>query len=169
MRPQWVIDNPLLQPKTATRKSPTGTPLDMRLARMAVPSGDCLVWRGGTNGKGYGSMIVSGKRVYAHRIAWTLARGPIPDGMQVLHRCDNRPCINVEHLFLGTALDNQRDAVAKGRNQHGERHAHARLTAADVVAIRASALSMGALAARYGVSKGAIQKIIERRNWRHVP
>lgn len=86
---------------------------------------DCHIWIGYRNPAGYGVFIVDRKPVGAHRMAWRLANGPIPDGMLVCHRCDNPSCVNPDHLFLGTQLDNMRDMVKKKRakpqpKQHGK-------------------------------------------------
>lgn len=80
----------------------------------------CWPWTRGRHKAGYG--CVSG-RWYAHRLAYEIARGPIPTGLHVLHRCDNPPCCNPAHLFLGTAADNSADKVAKGRQSRGEARA----------------------------------------------
>lgn len=87
---------------------------------------ECWEWtasvRQGRDG-GYGMFWVDGKCWGAHRVSWTLHFGPIPDGLCVLHRCDNRPCQNPGHLFLGTKKDNNRDKSAKGRH-HNQQKAH---------------------------------------------
>ncbi len=70
----------------------------------------------------YGQFSIGQQNVSAHRFSWTLANGPIPDGLFVLHRCDNPPCVRPDHLFLGTQLDNRRDCVQKIRTATGERH-----------------------------------------------
>ena len=88
-----------------------------RLQRRLVRRGDCLEWTGYTRAFGYGQLMVDGKCVGTHRVAWTLANGPIPDGICVLHRCDNPPCCEPAHLFLGTAADNTADMIAKGRHR----------------------------------------------------
>lgn len=84
-----------------------------------VLKGDgCWLWNGYRNQSGYGVTRVGGrgsKAIFAHRLSWEIHKGPIPDGLHVLHRCDNPQCVNPEHLFLGTDLDNQRDRIAKGR------------------------------------------------------
>ena len=76
---------------------------------------DCIPWKEGS--KWYGKVTRNGRRIGTHRAAWEDANGPIPDGMEVLHRCDNPPCINVDHLFIGTHRDNMKDMAAKGRAQ----------------------------------------------------
>lgn len=76
----------------------------------------CFEWTGARTAPGWhGVMLFRGTRQVAHRIAWQLMRGPIPDGLNVLHSCDNAGCVRIEHLFLGTQADNMRDAAAKGR------------------------------------------------------
>lgn len=93
-----------------------------------VRKGDgCWEWAGASNGAGgYGSFSFLGRRFLAHRFAAWLTFGDIPTGMLVCHQCDNPKCVRPEHLFLGTALDNARDAVAKGRKL-GKPWQHARL------------------------------------------
>lgn len=82
----------------------------------------CWLWNGQIGKRGYGMIGVPkryGPRIqYAHRVSWRLHRGEIPDGLSVLHRCDNPKCVNPDHLFLGTAGDNIRDCVAKGRQRN---------------------------------------------------
>lgn len=86
-----------------------------------TPSG-CWEWANKCARNGYGSARWGGKYWTAHRAAWTAAKGEIPDGLRVLHSCDNRKCINPNHLFLGTQLDNMRDAAVKGRLPKGDQH-----------------------------------------------
>jgi hypothetical protein len=112
----------------------------------------------------------------AHRVAYTLCYGPIPNGLQVCHRCDNPPCCNPYHLFLGTIADNMADKKRKGRARagwiSGERHWASKLTEDDVRAIRAAltdgTVTMVTLAAQYGVSAPTIFSIKHRRHWRHI-
>lgn len=94
---------------TATRTTVGGR-------RLYSIDGDCIVWQGRIESGGYGRV---GRRGLAHRQAWERANGPIPDGLLVLHHCDNPPCVNPEHLFLGTHQDNSDDAKAKGRVFNG--------------------------------------------------
>lgn len=76
---------------------------------------DCMLWAKYKNGNGYGEMYLDGSPKLAHRIIYEAEVGEIPEGLQVLHKCDMPPCINVEHLFLGTHQDNMRDKTLKGR------------------------------------------------------
>jgi hypothetical protein len=88
-----------------------------RIAKVPGPLGDdCWLFLGGRNNSGYGQIWYRSEVHGAHRISWKLHRGPIPEGMWVLHRCDRPACCNPSHLWLGTALDNVRDMIAKGRH-----------------------------------------------------
>lgn len=86
-----------------------------RLFAALRPEGNCLVFDGSRSEHGYGRLSVRGRQMKAHRLAWIIQNGPIPDGLHVLHTCDNPPCCNPEHLFLGTHQDNMTDASVKGR------------------------------------------------------
>ena len=124
--------------------------------------------------KGYGKVnrvTPHGKFWYAHRFAWYQANGPIPDGMCVLHLCDNPPCINARHLFLGTQADNMADRDKKGRNPQGETHGRSRLTAEDVREIRlkqSNGTPSTRLAEEYGVAQSQISRIVQRQHWKHI-
>jgi hypothetical protein len=156
------------------------------LAARAVPLADrfwpnvtktdtCWLWKNGTSG--YGAINYQGRNHRANRVSWLLHHGPVPDGQWVLHRCDNPPCVNPSHLFLGDRSDNMRDAAAKGRldqqrNPLRRRPAMAVFTPDDVRAIRAEyeagGVTLRAIGARHGVTKGAIWRIVRGLNWRDV-
>jgi hypothetical protein len=138
--------------------------------------GPCWLWTGGINRQrgGYGMFALrKGVIRRSHRIAWELASGADPGGLWVLHHCDNPPCVRPEHLFLGTPRDNSGDMEAKGRGNHphGSARPQAKITEADVLAIR-EARQQGAtgaeLARQYGVHRTAIYHICQRDYWKHV-
>lgn len=121
--------------------------------------------------EGYGQLWVDGKHTLAHRYAWERENGPAGK-LWVLHKCDNRRCVNPHHMFLGTKVDNAIDMNAKGREARGAKHGHAKLTEQDVRDIRAAVVSRTArqcdLADRYGVTRSVISTIISREAWTHV-
>ena len=130
----------------------------------------CWLWTAYRNRGGYGKARHGGKVHLAHRVSWEVHNGPIPAGMCVCHRCDTPSCVNPEHLFLGTQADNVRDMAAKGRGRApaGEAHRSAKLTAADVAAIRADGRTPRIIAAEYGVSRPQISAIRLGKNWRNA-
>jgi DNA-binding XRE family transcriptional regulator len=131
--------------------------------RMDGDSG-CWNWTASKFGVGYGQFKLNGKMRLAHRVSWELHNGAIPDGMHVCHTCDNRACINPEHLFLGNNADNVADKVAKGRQV---RH---KLTESDVLAIRAAeGVSQARLASKFGVARSLISNIRNRTIWKMLP
>lgn len=128
---------------------------------------DCIEWTKGVNRKGYGRMYRDGKLVLPHRAFFEETFGEIPNGMVVMHTCDNPRCFNIEHLKLGTPKENSEDMVSKGRQAKGSRLSKS-LTEKDVVAIRSSTLSHRELGREYGVSQSTITRIIQRKTWRHI-
>lgn len=131
----------------------------------------CWEFQGQRDAKGYGRFTVGGNKELAHRGSWALRFGD-PGDQCVLHRCDNPPCVNPHHLFLGSIAENNADMAAKGRAHKtglsGERHHQAKLTTADVLAIRSSQLPVRKLVGQYGISDSQIRAIRSRRAWRHV-
>jgi len=137
-----------------------------------VTGSGCWEWRGSAANKrgGYGQLNDRGKMLKTHRLSYEHFKGEIPAGSVVRHVCDNPPCVNPDHLLVGTAKENTGDAVARGRATHqvmtGEKAPAARLTWNDVVAIRASDETGVALAAKYGVTTAAISKIRTGKTWK---
>lgn len=142
-------------------------------------SGECWLWSC-TMPNGYGVFSSGNKTFAAHRYAYEISKGAIPAGMDVCHSCDVRNCVNPAHLWVGTRRDNMRDASAKGRCNHhpiahqppclqGENHPQARLTLANVEAIRGQFTgkwgNMQEIANKYGVSRTAISDVIHGKTW----
>ena len=130
----------------------------------------CWLWKGSTC-RGYGRISVENRIMRAHRASWELAFGKIPDGLYVLHHCDNNTCVRPDHLFLGTQKDNIQDCVQKGRlnTAIGEKRGSTRLTVEQVLLIRQK-LKLGIrareLANEYGVNRSTIYHIKQGRNWK---
>jgi hypothetical protein len=151
---------------------------------------ECWEWQGsqkGRNykaGKGYGQLAfrVFGKQfnISAHRLSWLIHHGDIPDGLQVLHQCDNPCCVNPNHLFLGTNTDNQHDMIQKGRavkpGAHnpttGERHGMSKLNNDDVTKIRdlwaSGKYTQRRLAKMFGVVQSQIHHVVTKKEWKHL-
>lgn len=133
--------------------------------------GECWEWPLGRTAGGYGKVKIGGRTFTAHRVAYEFATGTAPGELQVCHRCDNRLCCNPAHLFLGTALDNNRDKTAKGRQARGETSGRAKLTEAQVVEIRRrrdAGEKIVPLGQEFGVPHTQISAIAHRKSWRHV-
>lgn len=149
-------------------------PLLGRWAEKVLIGDGCWEWAAAKFRRGYGCIWEGGaygRTLSAHRVAYRLFVGEIPDGMCVLHKCDNRGCVKPSHLFLGNQTDNMRDMSAKGRGgrSRGEVNGVSRLTRGDVADIRRR-LKLGetqkSVAAAYGVAKNTISSVHLRRNWR---
>lgn len=137
----------------------------------------CWIWTAARDAGGYGWFGLPGRNggsEHAHRVAYRLLVGPIPPGASVCHRCDNRACVNPDHLFLGTDADNVADMVSKGRNRGavGSRNCHARVSEEDIPKIRAMVKqghAQNEVARYFGVSAAEVNKIVLGHRWRHVP
>src|SRR4249920_2161217 len=129
-----------------------------RFWSLVIKGPECWGWSGYTGGDGYGRITIGHNRQgKAHRFSYEIHRGPIPDGMQVLHRCDNPPCTRPDHLFLGTARDNVADMDVKGRRKSvahlGSDHGMAKLTERAVRTILKSKGPARIMAAKFNVSE----------------
>jgi hypothetical protein len=148
-----------------------------RLLTKARWEGDCLIWFGDKDPCGYGRIRHGGMKGYpAHRLMYELRHGPIPDGLEVRHKCDNPSCINIEHLEPGTHKENMGDMFERGRANRakGETHGRAKLTQTQVDEIRRRYIpgkyghGSSVLAREFGVNQSTILAIVQNRHWKPV-
>lgn len=165
---RWKIHgDPLVSLGTGKRRWPLP---EVRFWSKVERSPGCWEWRGTKNPHGYGIFENNRKRVQAHRFSWEIANGrPIPEGLVILHACDNPPCVNPAHLSVGTHADNVADSKAKRRHTFGRKQHDAKLTEELVREIRGASGTNYELAARYGVSYQTISRVRRRELWKHVP
>jgi hypothetical protein len=181
------------QCSTTSAQLPKGTPIEQRfwskVDTSAGPDG-CWPWTAGRFSTGYGEFAIGRKGMHihwlAHRFAYQSLHGALPLGLFVCHHCDNRICCNPSHLFLGTALDNARDAARKGRTARGERngravhpestrrggrHPNAKLGEIAVLELRwrrDNGESLKSLAQAFGITMSNVSHIVLRRTWQHI-
>lgn len=142
-------------------------------SKVAYGAGDCWYWVGARHKLGYG-LAATGK---AHRVSWELHCGSIPEGMNVLHRCDVRCCVNPDHLFLGTQADNVHDMCDKGRRRsgdiRGEKNPQSKLTVEKVAAMREMRRTTGAsyraIGLAFSVTTMTAHRAITNQSWRTQP
>ncbi len=136
--------------------------------------GPCWIWTKSKGHSGYGMASFKGMPRRAHRFSWEVNNGRIPAFFQVLHKCDNPPCVNPQHLFLGDPKDNSNDKIAKGRasDMRGNNNPAAKLSEVQITEIRMATKNRGMgriVAKKFGVSPTCISRIRLWRSWRHVP
>jgi hypothetical protein len=133
-------------------------------------SGDCWIWTASVMKTGYGCIRIDKRTTRAHRVAYELTNGPIPEGLLLRHTCDNRRCVNPDHLVPGDHKDNTQDALDRGRHLCGERDPKAKLSNSDVTTIRealASGITGRSLARRFRVDESMISQIKNGKARRH--
>lgn len=132
---------------------------------------ECWHWTAALSATGYGNYRENYKQYGAHRYAYIDAYGDPGQGVLVRHKCDNRRCVNPNHLETGSYADNNRDTVVRGRSLTGERNHAAKLTEQDVIEMRkraAAGESNGVLTDEFGVSRGAVDHAVSGRSWKHL-
>ena len=139
--------------------------LDEFWSHFAPTTGGCWEWTGARHTKGYGLVRWNGRMQRVHRLVWNLTKGEVPPGLLVCHRCDNPPCGNPDHLFLATASQNLQDMAQKGRATYHR----AKLTQAEVAAIRTATGTRPEIARTFGISTRHVYRIRNRAVWRVVP
>jgi hypothetical protein len=157
------------------------TPLYVRFWNNVRKTDTCWLWTGATTKFGHGVVICKGTKrrgatQKAHRISWLLHFGPVPDGMFVCHTCDVPACVNPDHLYVGTAKDNTRDCLVRGRidrvkRPRGEKHGNSKLNAdivRDIRARREQGETLRAIAERHNTPIANVCQIVKRRAWAHV-
>jgi hypothetical protein len=130
-------------------------------------SDECWNWKGCTKPKGYGKIVNGKEKFSAHRFSWMIHNGD-PGNLWILHKCDNPSCVNPNHLFLGTPIENTQDMISKNRKPLGEKHNSSKLTNQDIYDIRKSNLTQTKLAEIYGVDQTQISNIKNRKQWKHI-
>ena len=139
------------------------------LVRINFAKTQCWEWIGGSLQNGYPRFQLGrGNKYAAGRVAYAIAYGNVPRGLFVCHHCDNTLCVRPDHLFLGTAGDNAADKIRKGRQPVGERGGGAKLTAAQVLEIRADKRTRQEIADEYGISLSNVKRIRARDSWAHL-
>ena len=164
---QKAVDNPALDNEDRIRLCEH---VFRKHAVIGAPD-ECWIWQGPMFKNGYGRLYLNRKTsVPASRAAMVLKHGHIDPKLEVCHKCDNRACVNPDHLFIGTTKDNAMDKAAKGRTHAmpGAANPNARLTEYDVKSIRLSGLRHAELAEKYSVSESLIRAIRKREVWKHV-
>lgn len=145
--------------------------------RYEVTEAGCWEWTGPRRARGYGYAPQWTGETVATRLFYKAFKGPIPEGMQVCHSCDNPPCVNPDHLWLGSASENLADAISKGRFLHrikatralGERASRTKLTEAQVIAIRKDPRINRLVARDYGIHRASVSAIKLRKTWGWLP
>ena len=148
------------------------TPVVDRFLKHVNKTETCWLWTGGKDKDGYGLIRIKGKLIRAHRASWELFCGPIPDGLDALHKCDNPPCVNTDHLYLGTNMQNVQDRVDRKRGADGVKHPNAHFTKEQIQDIRRRyhpyRYPASKLAAQFGVSVASIIAIVKRRTYKDI-
>lgn len=165
-RPALIMEQQLIQ-------MPNPRTIEDLLSQYTVDVNGCWVWVRSLTRGGYGQVWYRPRLYRAHRLSYMHHVGPIPAGLDILHKCDNPPCINPDHLYPGTKQDNSDDMVAKGRHRslQGEANPRAKLTEAAVQEIRkywTDGMTQKAIAPIFGVDRSLVSEVLAGKRWAHV-
>lgn len=166
-RPGYQRPHRFARRRYCSKKCESGraVPVEERYWKYVIPepNSGCWLWIGATTQRGYGHILRGrqGGYVLAHRLSYEMHKGPIPEGMMVLHKCDNPFCSNPDHLYIGSAQQNTIDMQTRGLGGR-------KLTPQDAIEIRSSDARTKDLAAKFGVGELIIQRIRSGKSWRHV-
>ena len=140
-----------------------------------ITESGCWVWMGAVQSSGYGHLKINGRYLLAHRVSYMMSAGQIPDGLHVLHKCDNRVCVNPTHLFLGDRFENMQDMISKGRGKwppkRGEQNGNTSLKECDVIDLREKfeiGVSRAELARIFNIGWSSVDRIVKRKVWSHI-
>jgi hypothetical protein len=131
----------------------------------------CWLWTGCCFSSGYGALSVDDIPIYTHRYSYEIHKGKIPEGLLIRHTCDNPPCVNPNHLLVGTRADNVMDMVERNRQARGSKNGQAKLTEDDVNEIkifREFGFTQQELGKMYGVSQSTITRLLSKKRWGHL-
>lgn len=180
------MGRPKMTPDEFWKKVNKNGPIPDQSKPEYVGLGECWEWIGCRNKTNYGATSFNWKFIHSHRLAWIFTNGDIPEGLGVFHKCDNPPCCNPSHLFIGIEEDNSKDRDKKGRTSCGEKHSEAvlpnrprgeghysaKLEAADVLEMRRmyaeTKIPLAEIASQFGVGYGTAEKAIRGATWKHL-
>lgn len=149
-------------------------PTERFWSQVRIENGSCWEWIGAKDTHGYGHMSINNRTHRVHRVSYKIFHSEIPNKLHVLHKCDNRNCVNPDHLFLGTNDDNVQDSVTKGRRRGaiGEKNCNSKFVVSDIREIRelhkANSYTPTELASLYSVATSTIHRIVTRKTWSHI-
>jgi hypothetical protein len=149
-------------PLILKQKQLHGLSLIERWSAYVKKTDGCWEWTGACAPNGYGQLRIGEITRYAHRLAWEFFRGSIPKDECILHHCDNRKCVNPDHLFLGDRVINSADKMSKNRHS-------SKLSVEQTVQVRDSSDPISLIASKYGITRSQVWRIRTRRSWRHLP
>lgn len=142
------------------------------MAKVSKDACGCWIWTGSKVKSGYGKVKVNQKMFLAHRLSYMAHKGDIKSGLFICHSCDNPLCVNPDHLWAGSQIENVRDAKKKGRANYsgviGENNSKAKLTENDIFEIRNSNLTNTELSKKFNVTQPTISNIRSKKTWKHI-